>query len=108
MKEFDINCHFEGCFEGIKTVECDNQNNITHIISKEGEKVKLCRCVCMKDKEMEMILKEVEEVMKETIRSELCKSFNNYKNMKSPLEWIRSNPSQCSTIASQIWWANDT
>lgn len=60
----NFNNHFYKCFEGIRYLEYDEKENITCMVSQEGEKVKLCNPIPTKGKKFDVILKDIETIMK--------------------------------------------
>ena len=52
-------------------------------------------------------MKEIEEVMRETVKSQLTNAVKNYPE-KNRNDWIRASPAQSVITSSQIWWTNET
>lgn len=98
--------HLKKCFEGIKSVEFDVTQIITHMKSAEGEIVELVDKVNPEGKNVEAWMTELEENMKVSVKDVLYKSILSYPQMKRT-DWLQVVPGQCALNGSQFHWTRE-
>lgn len=81
--------HLKKCFEAIKSLEFDEENKISAMISVEGEKVDFLRIVDPNAAEgaVERWLIEVEECMIKSTRDSILKALTDYPK-KERKDWV--------------------
>lgn len=96
-----IQSHLKKLFMGIHTVEFTPEKNaITHMISADGEKVKLLNPVAITDSNVEDWLIRLDESMKSTLKDLLITCVEEKKPTEEKL--IKKYPSQVLQVAEQI------
>ena len=94
-------------FENIRELQFDESSNIVAMMENQNERMTMVRNVPTCNRPLETILKELENVMRETVRHELKNAVTNYpENNRN--NWIKTTPSQCVQTSSQIWWTSST
>lgn len=92
-------------FEGIDRVRfSEGQQDLTHIISKDGEEVHLFREVITKHTPVDSWLKYLEVRMKESVKDALFNTFEQM-DLQEFEEWVASWPGQALFLSSQIWYS---
>jgi len=99
--------HLKKCFEGIKSVEFQDDLTITGMKSSEGEKVPWITVVDPKGKNIENWMVEVTDSMIEAIRHQFLLAIENYTEVKRT-EWMQAWPGQIVLNASQVHWTRET
>jgi dynein heavy chain, axonemal len=99
--------HMDKCFEGIQKVEFSDKEEVTHMISAEGETVKFDKMVDVNEGDkkgnVEKWMLEIETAMRKSL-SQACKdSLHQYYNMKRT-EWVKNWPGQIILAVDQIDW----
>jgi dynein heavy chain len=76
------------------------------MFSAEQEKIMLDSPIDPKNKNVEDWMTELEEQMKESVRSVLLHSINQYLCTKRE-EWVLDHPGQCVLNGSQVHWTRE-
>ncbi|CBY11679.1 unnamed protein product [Oikopleura dioica] len=90
----------EKLYEGVKSVEHDD-DFITAMISRLGEKVLLARPVSFKTSPEDWLPRS-EESMKVTVELSIQKAYETFDKFENRVEWIKSNSAQASIVVIQI------
>eukprot|EP00760_Papus_ankaliazontas_P005610 PhM_4_TR1266/c2_g4_i1/m.98871/K10408/DNAH; dynein heavy chain, axonemal len=97
--------HLKKCFEGIHRLTFSETNDITEMISEEGEVVKLTSSINPSDHDnmVEIWLYKVEQVMCDTIRDHINRAIQDY--LENPRDkWLLRWPGQVVICGSQFHW----
>ena len=93
-------------FENINSIEFDEGKKIHAMFSAENEKVDFVKYVDPNGKNVEDWMTDVEDQMKQSIRSALLKSIVGY--MENPrIKWVTMHPGQCVLNGSQVLWTQE-
>uniref|UniRef100_K3W9Z0 AAA+ ATPase domain-containing protein n=1 Tax=Globisporangium ultimum (strain ATCC 200006 / CBS 805.95 / DAOM BR144) TaxID=431595 RepID=K3W9Z0_GLOUD len=98
--------HLKKCFEGVVSVEFQEDLTITAMISAEGEKVGMSKPVNPVGKNVEHWMTEVEEMMRVSIREVMFNSIQDYPKI-SRTKWIQKWPGMCVLNGSQFHWTRE-
>lgn len=91
-------------FEGVDIVRFDQlSQEVTHMVSKDGEEVQLVRKVPTKGASVDAWLGDFERTMVLTGKENFFKAFE-HQGKQDFEEWIRSWPGQATYLASQVWF----
>ncbi|CDW77756.1 dynein heavy chain axonemal [Stylonychia lemnae] len=93
-------------FDGIDLVTINRDGEISEIISKENEVVKLIKKVNSFDCTPEKWLFDLERGMKNSMKLNLYLAYNTFEKQKLE-EWLSHWPGQCILTASQIWFGQE-
>jgi len=97
--------HLKKCFEGINSLEFDNNLNIHSLYSSENEKLPLTKQISTADAKglVEKWLLKVESGMKESVHHSIKEAFKAYAETKRK-EWVLNWPGQVVLCVSQVYW----
>ncbi|RLN92734.1 hypothetical protein BBJ28_00018197, partial [Nothophytophthora sp. Chile5] len=98
--------HLKKCFEGIVSVEFQEDLTITAMISAEGEKVAMTKPVNPVGKNVEHWMTEVEDMMRVSIRDVMYQAIQDYSKV-SRTKWIQKWPGMCVLNGSQFHWTRE-
>ncbi|KAL8022251.1 putative AAA+ ATPase domain, dynein heavy chain region D6 P-loop domain-containing protein [Plasmopara halstedii] len=98
--------HLKKCFEGIVSVEFQEDLTITAMVSAEGEKVAMTRAVDPVGKNVEHWMTEVEDMMRISIRDVMYQAIEDYTTI-SRTKWIQKWPGMCVLNGSQFHWTRE-
>jgi dynein heavy chain len=100
--------HLKKCFDGISKLEFKHNLSIVAMMSKEGERVRLVRSVNPVDAKgaVERWLKEVEQVMRETVLDQAQQALKAYTQSIRG-DWVSDWPGQIVLCANQIHWTEN-
>lgn len=98
--------HLKKCFEGIVSVEFQEDLTITAMISAEGEKVAMSKPVNPVGKNVEHWMTEVEDMMRVSIRDVMYQAIQDYTKI-SRTKWIQKWPGMCVLNGSQFHWTRE-
>ncbi|KAK1936683.1 Dynein heavy chain 1 [Phytophthora citrophthora] len=98
--------HLKKCFEGIVSVEFQEDLTITAMISAEGEKVAMTKPVNPVGKNVEYWMTEVEDMMRVSIRDVMYQAIQDYSKI-SRTKWIQKWPGMCVLNGSQFHWTRE-
>ncbi|KUF99279.1 Cyclin-P3-1 [Phytophthora nicotianae] len=98
--------HLKKCFEGIVSVEFQEDLTITAMISAEGEKVAMTKPVNPVNKNVENWMTEVEDMMRVSIRDVMYQAIQDYTKI-SRTKWIQKWPGMCVLNGSQFHWTRE-
>ncbi|KAG3225312.1 Dynein heavy chain 1, axonemal [Phytophthora cactorum] len=98
--------HLKKCFEGIVSVEFQEDLTITAMISAEGEKVAMTKPVNPVGKNVEHWMTEVEDMMRVSIRDVMYQAIQDYTKI-SRTKWIQKWPGMCVLNGSQFHWTRE-
>ncbi|KAL4086285.1 hypothetical protein PRIC1_014412 [Phytophthora ramorum] len=98
--------HLKKCFEGIVSVEFQEDLTITAMISAEGEKVAMTKPVNPVGKNVEHWMTEVEDMMRVSIRDVMYQAIQDYTKV-SRTKWIQKWPGMCVLNGSQFHWTRE-
>ena len=119
---YRVNKHIKKCFEGIKSLKIisvqTNQNRskmetfeVAELRSPDQEEIKLTSNVPC-DLGIESWLKQVERMMKDTLRKKLNDCLRDIDHKKKEAKWfekwVRENPGQMLITASQIYTTDES
>ena len=101
-----IRPHISKIFTGMKDLDIGEDMKIKGMISHEEERVEFSKVIDGKEKRVEVVLEEIEEMMKLTIRENLERALTAYKDKSSFLDWVlkHSHPAQCLHAACSVEW----
>lgn len=100
-----IMTHMLKMFDGIKTLELNGSNDITHMLSEEGERVELSQKNIKAGRgQVEGWLVALEKEMYATLRK-LAKDCVVDHEKRSRTSWIFEHPVQLVLIVSQMFWS---
>jgi len=88
-------------FEGIDNLSFQANGEITAMHSKEGETVKLVQSV-MANESAESWLRNLEIVMKKTIRTVIYETLEDKQNNNPYQEWVKKWPGQIILVVTSI------
>eukprot|EP00736_Rhodelphis_marinus_P009962 Rmarinus@m.13206 len=94
--------HLAKCFENIKSLEFQDNLEITAMFSAEGEKVNFKQTIRPTSLVEEWLLK-VEEVMVQSLKEITAQAITEYK-IVDRTKWILSWPGQVVLAGSQFYW----
>uniref|UniRef100_A0A8B9ENZ5 Dynein axonemal heavy chain 1 n=1 Tax=Anser cygnoides TaxID=8845 RepID=A0A8B9ENZ5_ANSCY len=97
--------HLRKCFENIAQLQFQEDLQITHMYSAEGEEVKLFAPIYPTDSVEDWLL-EVEKSMKASIRDNIERSIGVYPEM-SRTTWVLQWPGQVTIAGCQIFWTKE-
>ena len=99
--------YLKKCFEGIKKLTFDDATVVLAMQSAEGEVVMFSEPIRPLDANglVEKWLKQVEEVMKASLRIESLKALEAYENTERN-EWIVAYPGQIVLAVNCVCWTN--
>lgn len=98
--------HLKKCFEGVVSVEFQEDLTITAMISAEGEKVAMSKPINPVGKNVEHWMTEVEEMMRASIRDVMYSAIQDYTKI-SRTKWIQKWPGMCVLNGSQFHWTRE-
>lgn len=98
--------HLKKCFEGIVSVEFQEDLTITAIVSAEGEKVAMTTAVDPVGKNVEHWMTEVEDMMRVSIRDVMYQAIDDYTKL-ARTKWIQKWPGMCVLNGSQFHWTRE-
>ncbi|KAL4464296.1 hypothetical protein ABPG72_011341 [Tetrahymena utriculariae] len=98
--------HLRKVFENIAELEFDDSKKMHAMFSAEKEKVPFVKYIDPINKNVEDWMNEVEEMMKESVKSCLLKSVKDYYT-KPRDQWVLNHPGQCILNGSQIVWTQE-
>ena len=98
--------HLRKCFEGIKTVDFQEDLTITGMSSPEGEKVPFVKPVDPKNKNIENWMGELKDAMIAGVRDNMVKAVTEYPTI-ARTEWIQRWAAQCVLNGSQLHWTRE-
>ncbi|DBA03742.1 TPA: hypothetical protein N0F65_004159 [Lagenidium giganteum] len=98
--------HLKKCFEGIVSVEFQEDLTITAMVSAEGEKVAMSKPVNPVGKNVEHWMTEVEDMMRASIRDVMFSAIQDYTRI-SRTKWIQKWPGMCVLNGSQFHWTRE-
>ena len=93
----------QNIFEGIDQVVFSDAQDITHMISKDGEEVHLYREVMTRNISVDNWLRYLEQRMEETVKNAVFLTFEGLDKQEFE-EWVQSWPGQALYVSSQIWF----
>ncbi|XP_021099656.1 dynein heavy chain 1, axonemal isoform X2 [Heterocephalus glaber] len=94
--------HLRKCFENIAQLLFQEDLEITHMYSAEGEEVQLSFSVCPSSS-VEDWLREVEHSMKASVRSTIEGAIQAYPKVPRT-QWVLSWPGQVTIVGCQAYW----
>ncbi|KAG8436117.1 hypothetical protein GDO86_007286 [Hymenochirus boettgeri] len=97
--------HLRKCFENIARLHFQPDLQITHMYSAEGEEVKLSTAIYPSGN-VEDWLREVEKVMKASLRDYIERSIKLYPET-SRTEWVLQWPGQVTIAGCQTYWTKE-
>nr|XP_021152153.1 dynein heavy chain 1, axonemal [Columba livia] len=97
--------HLRKCFENIAQLLFQEDLQITHMYSAEGEEVKLCVSIYPTDNVEEWLL-EVEKSMKASVRDHIERSIGVYPET-ARTTWVLQWPGQVVIAGCQIFWTKE-
>uniref|UniRef100_A0A8V1A4F4 Dynein axonemal heavy chain 1 n=1 Tax=Gallus gallus TaxID=9031 RepID=A0A8V1A4F4_CHICK len=97
--------HLRKCFENIARLQFQEDLQITHMYSSEGEEVKLSAAIYPTD-EVEDWLLEVEKSMKASVRDNIERSVGVYPETPRTT-WVLQWPGQVTIVGCQIFWTKE-
>eukprot|EP00663_Eupelagonemidae_sp_cell21sb_P004167 gene4167-7388_t len=89
-------------FDNIKKCQISDQQDVTHMISAEGEKIALAKSFKARGP-VEKWLGDVETTMIQTVRKLARMAWDNFPEIDR-MEWIFKHPCQLVLVVSQIFW----
>uniref|UniRef100_A0A803YA76 Dynein axonemal heavy chain 1 n=1 Tax=Meleagris gallopavo TaxID=9103 RepID=A0A803YA76_MELGA len=99
--------HLRKCFENIARLQFQEDLQITHMYSAEGEEVKLFAAIYPTDKVEDWLL-EVEKSMKASVRDNIERSIGVYPEVRTPrTTWVLQWPGQVTIVGCQIFWTKE-
>ncbi|XP_043978634.1 dynein axonemal heavy chain 1 isoform X2 [Gambusia affinis] len=90
------------CFENISQLQFESDLEITHMYSKEGEKVQLSLPVSA-DGNVDNWLRNLEKSMQTTLRDNIEWALQDYSE-KPHVEWVFSYPGQVAIASFLVFW----
>uniref|UniRef100_A0A803YQF6 Dynein axonemal heavy chain 1 n=1 Tax=Meleagris gallopavo TaxID=9103 RepID=A0A803YQF6_MELGA len=97
--------HLRKCFENIARLQFQEDLQITHMYSAEGEEVKLFAAIYPTDKVEDWLL-EVEKSMKASVRDNIERSIGVYPETPRTT-WVLQWPGQVTIVGCQIFWTKE-
>ena len=98
--------HLKKAFEGIKSVNFEEDLTITAMKSSEGEIVPFISSVDPKGKNVENWMSEVCDVMCASVRQQMILALQDY--LVSPrTQWMQTWPGQIVINGSQVYWTSE-
>jgi len=99
--------HLKKCFEGIKSLQFDEDDKISAMISQEGEKVDYLRQIdpAAAKGSVEQWLKEVELCMLESTKDIIIKALQDAHRDRK--EWVQQHKGQAVLCVSMTKWTED-
>ncbi|XP_053695545.1 dynein axonemal heavy chain 3 [Sabethes cyaneus] len=100
--------HLKKCFEGIYSLQFDQQMEITAFTSSEDEQIPCTRKInpALANGLVERWLKEVEVVMLESVKEQIWQSYDSY--FKDPRKmWVLNWPGQVVQVVSCLKWTEE-
>lgn len=76
------------------------------MLSAEHERISFDRIIDPKKKNVEDWMNEVEDQMKQSIRTVLLKSIKDY-TVRPRQDWVLDHPGQCVLNGSQVHWTTE-
>ena len=98
--------HLRKCFEGIKTVDFQDDLTITGMTSPEGEKVPFVKPVDPKGKNIEHWMVEVCNAMMDGVKDNMIDALIDYSETPRT-EWMQKWAAQCVLNGSQYHWTRE-
>ncbi len=100
--------YLKNCFEGIKKLVYNENDEIEAMQSTEFENVKFLRNINPNDARglVEKWLKKVEDMMRLSLETETIKAFDKYKSTELE-EWITLFPGQIVLIVNSVIWTSE-
>ncbi|OQR83181.1 sporangia induced dynein heavy chain [Achlya hypogyna] len=98
--------HLKKCFEGIVKVEFQDDLTITAMISAEGESVRMHEPIDPNNKNVELWMLEVENMMRTSIRDTMHQAIVDYVKIDRS-KWVQRWPGMCVLNASQMHWTRE-
>lgn len=91
-------------FEGAEKVRFEQlSQEVTHMISKDGEEVQLVQNVATKRLSVDVWLGDFERAMVLTVKDRFFRAFE-HQGKQDLVEWVHSWPGQATYLASQVWF----
>ncbi|XP_072203968.1 dynein axonemal heavy chain 1 [Excalfactoria chinensis] len=97
--------HLRKCFENIARLQFQEDLQITHMYSSEGEEVELFAAIYPTDDVEEWLL-EVEKSMKASVRDNIERSVGVYPETPRTT-WVLQWPGQVTIVGCQIFWTKE-
>lgn len=98
--------HLKKCFEGIDKVKFLGDLSIDRIISPENEEVMLTSKINPVDKNVEVWMLELEEMMRLSVRDVMGKAIADYTKTPRP-KWMQKWAGMCVLNGSQMHWTSE-
>eukprot|EP00939_MAST-03C_sp_MAST-3C-sp1_P000013 g13.t1 len=99
--------HLKKCFEAIKSVNFNQDLEITAMMSREKEVVDFVRPVPTKGKSVEGWMNDLEYAMQLGVKHKFNEAVVDYRTRKRT-DWIQKWPGQCVLNCSQVHWTQET
>ncbi|KAH9600450.1 Dynein heavy chain AAA lid domain [Trypanosoma melophagium] len=96
--------HMLKMFDGIKTLEFTESNDITHLVSMEGERVELVNKSIKARGPVEIWIDMLEREMFSTLRKHANTCLNDYEVRGDRTTWMFQHPVQLVLIMEQLLW----
>ncbi|XP_035980517.1 dynein heavy chain 1, axonemal isoform X4 [Fundulus heteroclitus] len=90
------------CFENISQLQFESDLQITHVYSKEGERVKLSLPVAPVGN-VDDWLSDLEKSIKTTLKDSIASALKDY-SVRPHVEWVLSWPGQVVMASFQVFW----
>jgi len=103
----NINIYLRKIFECMESLEFDEHGRITHMCSKEGEKIPFLKPVVTAEEPVEKWCKLVEQEMMDALREAVNSATIDYYKM-ARTEWALKWYGQCVLNCSQIVFTKET
>uniref|UniRef100_A0A8C2YBK7 Dynein axonemal heavy chain 1 n=1 Tax=Coturnix japonica TaxID=93934 RepID=A0A8C2YBK7_COTJA len=97
--------HLRKCFENIARLQFQEDLQITHMYSSEGEEVELSAAIYPTENVEEWLL-EVEKSMKASVRDNIERSVGVYPETPRTT-WVLQWPGQVTIVGCQIFWTKE-
>jgi dynein heavy chain len=98
--------HLKKCFEGIDKVKFMNDLKIDRIISPEGEEIILSEKIDPVEKNVEVWMVELEQMMKESVKRVMGDAIVDYTKTSRP-KWMQKWAGMCVLNGSQMHWTTE-
>ena len=99
--------HMDKCFEGIQKVKFTEKQEVTAMISAEGECVDLLRKIDVNEGEkkgnVERWMLEIEKIMRQSLKMLTQQSIQDYET-SARTDWVQRWPGQIVLAVDQIDW----
>ena len=100
-----IQPHLRKIFENISLLNFTPQKAIDHMISVEGERIRLSKPVNPLGKQVEDWMNEVELQMRRSVKRCLFAAIADY-HQQPRTQWVFKHPGQCVLNGNQLQWTN--